>query len=77
MATTDAQAPGGAAQETSLFGRYFLRYTDEFYLLFRLIFAFIVGLHGAQKAFCSGDFRRLIPWARGLTSPGGLRLSPP
>ncbi len=51
MATTDAQAPGGAAQDTSLFGRLFLRYTEEFYLLFRLIFAFLVSLHGAQKAF--------------------------
>ena len=51
MATTDTQASGGVAQDTSLFGRVFLRYTDEFYLLFRLIFAFIVSLHGAQKAF--------------------------
>ena len=37
--------------DTSIFGRYFLRFTDEFYLLFRLIFAFMVFLHGAQKAF--------------------------
>ena len=37
--------------DTSIFGRYFLRYADEFYLLFRLIFAFLVALHGAQKAF--------------------------
>ena len=34
-----------------IFGRFFLSYVDEFYLLFRLIFAFLVSLHGAQKAF--------------------------
>lgn len=39
------------ASDTAIFGRFFLRYTDEFYLLFRLIFAFMVFLHGAQKAF--------------------------
>lgn len=37
--------------DTSIFGRIFGRFTDEFYLLFRLIFAFMVFLHGAQKAF--------------------------
>ena len=37
--------------DTSIFDRIFVRFTDEFYLLFRLIFAFIVSLHGAQKAF--------------------------
>lgn len=40
-----------APPDRSIFGRYFLRFTDEFYLLFRLIFAFMVFLHGAQKAF--------------------------
>lgn len=40
-----------AQPDSSIFGRYFLRFTDEFYLLFRLIFAFMVFLHGAQKAF--------------------------
>ncbi len=34
-----------------IFGRFFLSFTDEFYLLFRLIFAFLAALHGAQKAF--------------------------
>ena len=38
-------------QGSSLFGSLFLRFADEFYLLFRLIFAFLVALHGAQKAF--------------------------
>lgn len=37
--------------EGGLFGQIFTRFTDEFYLLFRLIFAFLVFLHGAQKAF--------------------------
>ena len=45
-ANTSTQPP-----DNSIFGRYFLRFTDEFYLLFRLIFAFMVFLHGAQKAF--------------------------
>ena len=56
MATTNANAPGGAAQDTSLLGRIFLRYTDEFYLLFRLIFALLVFLHGIQKAFLLWNF---------------------
>ena len=41
----------GAEQDTSIFGRLFMPGADYFYLLFRLIFAFIVSLHGAQKAF--------------------------
>lgn len=49
MATNTA-AQGGE-QETSIFGRFFMPATDWFYLAFRLIFAFIVSLHGAQKAF--------------------------
>lgn len=40
-----------AQGDSSIFGRVFLRFSDEFYLLFRLIFAFLVSLHGAQKAF--------------------------
>jgi len=46
MATNNA-----APADTSIFGRIFVRFTDEFYLLFRLIFAFLVFLHGAQKSF--------------------------
>ena len=46
MATNNA-----TPADTSIFGRIFVRFTDEFYLLFRLIFAFLVALHGAQKAF--------------------------
>ena len=41
----------GTEQDTSIFGRLFMPGADYFYLLFRLIFAFIVSLHGAQKAF--------------------------
>ena len=60
-------ATNSPAQETdnSVFGRFLVRYTDEFYLLFRLIFAFMVFLHGAQKAL-RGTFRR--PAARRPTS---------
>ena len=43
-------------QEQGIFGRIFSPFTDEFYLLFRLGFAVLVGLHGAQKAFLLWDF---------------------
>ena len=45
-----------SAQEQGFFGRYIQPYTDEFYLIFRLAFAVLVGLHGAQKAFLLWDF---------------------
>jgi uncharacterized membrane protein YphA (DoxX/SURF4 family) len=51
MATNNA-----TQADTSIFGRFFVRFTDEFYLVFRLIFAFIVALHGAQKAFLMWGF---------------------
>ncbi len=44
------------AQEQGIFGRILGKFTDEFYLLFRLGFAFIVFLHGIQKAFLLWDF---------------------
>ena len=43
-------------QERGIFGRIFIPFADEFYLLFRLGFAFIVGLHGFQKAFLLWGF---------------------
>ena len=43
-------------QEQSIFGRIFSPLQDEFYLIFRLGFAILVGLHGAQKAFLLWDF---------------------
>ena len=49
-----ASTGAGSADQTEgggIFGRFFLNYVDEFYLLFRLIFAFMAALHGAQKAF--------------------------
>ena len=46
MATNTTSPPEGG-----IFGGILTRFTDEFYLLFRLIFAFLVALHGAQKAF--------------------------
>ena len=45
-----------SAVEQGFFGRYIQPYTDEFYLVFRLAFATLVGLHGAQKAFLLWDF---------------------
>ena len=49
-------SPSGAEPETSIFGRFLAPGIDWFYLAFRLIFAFIVGLHGAQKAFLLWGF---------------------
>jgi hypothetical protein len=42
---------GESAQDQGFFGRFIQPHTDEFYLLFRIVFAVLVGLHGAQKAF--------------------------
>ena len=49
MATNTATQDGGP--ETSIFGRFLVPASDWFYLLFRLLFAFLVALHGTQKAF--------------------------
>ena len=51
MATNNA-----TQADTSIFGRIFARFTDEFYLVFRLIFALLVFLHGIQKAFLLWNF---------------------
>ena len=50
-AMTDQDSSGNG-----IFGGILGRFTDEFYLLFRLIFAFLVALHGAQKAFLLWGF---------------------
>ena len=42
--------------DSGIFGGILGKFTDEFYLLFRLIFAFLVALHGAQKAFLLWGF---------------------
>ena len=39
-----------------LFGNILERWSEEFYLLFRLVFAFLAALHGAQKAFLLWGF---------------------
>ena len=49
MTEGNVEAPG-------IFGRFLQPLTDEFYLLFRLIFAGLVALHGAQKAFLLWGF---------------------
>ncbi len=46
----------GALGSPPFFGNVFLRFKEEFYLLFRLIFAFMLALHGAQKAFLLWGF---------------------
>lgn len=51
MATNNA-----TQADASIFGRLFARFTDEFYLVFRLIFALLVFLHGIQKAFLLWNF---------------------
>ncbi len=48
--------PQGGGPETSVFGRFLAPGTDWFYLAFRLIFALLVALHGAQKAFLLWGF---------------------
>ena len=40
----------------AIFGQILSRYVDELYLVFRLVFAFLVALHGAQKAFLLWGF---------------------
>ena len=47
--------------DNSIFGRFLGKFADEFYLLFRLIFAFLVALHGAQKAFLLWGFPAAHP----------------
>ncbi len=41
---------------SGIFGGVLGRFADEFYLLFRLVFAVLVALHGAQKAFLLWGF---------------------
>ena len=43
------------------FGKVLGRYFDELYLVFRLVFAFLVALHGAQKAFLLWGFPAAHP----------------
>ena len=46
----------GNVQEPQFFSRFFQPYTNEFYRPSRFIFAFLAGMHGAQKAFLLWDF---------------------
>ena len=73
---TNTSTPG-VEPDTSIFGRLFTPGTEYFYLLFRLIFAFLVSLHGAQKAFqmwgfpppgTEGALRASCTWPAGLNS---------
>ena len=47
---------GGNTQGNGIFGRILQPRTDDFYLFFRVVFAFLVALHGAQKAFLLWGF---------------------
>ena len=60
--------------DTSIFGRFLVRFTDEFYLVFRLIFAFIVALHGAQKAFLMWGFPANHPLGARVDIAGWVEL---
>ncbi len=51
MSTQQGTPPFEGDQGSPIFGQLFLRFSEEFYLLFRLILAFVAALHGAQKAF--------------------------
>ncbi len=41
---------------SGIFGRFFGRWTEEFYLLFRLFFSVIIFMHGLQKSFLLWGF---------------------
>ena len=45
-----------ARADSSFFGRFLAPRAEEFYLLFRVVFAVLVFLHGVQKAFLLWDF---------------------
>ena len=47
--------------EVGVFGQVLARYFDELYLVFRLVFSFLVALHGAQKAFLLWGFPAAHP----------------
>ena len=70
-----ANASQAEEQDKPIFGQFLARYTDEFYLVSRLLFAFIVALHGAQKAFLSGASPLITLWVGRLMWPAGLSSS--
>ena len=47
----DFQSETGPVGTRPIFGNIFLRYGEEFYFGFRLLFAFLLAPRGAQKAF--------------------------
>ena len=62
-------AAGSEGMESAMGGGVFGQipggYLNELYLVFRLVFAFLVALHGAQKAFLLWGFpaeHPLAPW---------------
>ena len=44
--------------QPGIFGGILEKYADEFWLLFRIVFAILVFLHGIQKAFGLWTFQR-------------------
>ena len=61
-------------QGNPLIGQIFLKFSEEFYLLFRLIFAFVAALHGAQKAFGLWGFPMPHPDKPIVTVAGWVEL---
>ncbi len=50
------QSDAATAASPPLFGQFLERWSEEFYFLFRLFFAFFAFLHGIQKAFLLWGF---------------------
>ncbi len=69
MSAQQGAPPFEGDQGNPIFGRLFLRFSEEFYLLFRLIMAFVAALHGAQKAFGLWGFQ--MPPDRPLIAVAG------
>ena len=68
--------------QPGIFGGILERYADEFWLLFRVIFAILVFLHGIQKAFLlwgfpAGANPRRTRRPLGHRRVGGAYISPP
>ncbi len=72
MATT-VSSPNGE-QDTSIFGRFLVPNLDAFYVIFRLLFAFVVSLHGAQKAFLLWGFPAAHPLGARVDIAGWVEI---
>ena len=75
-ASSEASEAMESTTGVGFFGKVLERYFDELYLVFRLVFAFLVVLHGAQKAFLLWGFPAAHPPGRpgGYSRLGGVHL---